>query len=201
MFSMNSPSYTPSRLVRLLVIHCAATPNDRDLFSGKPGTPGFRTPIMEIDDWHAARDFQRSSYWRGRQNSALRAVGYHYVIGRNGALFSGRHHDEIGAHAMGWNAESLGICLLGTDRYTAFQWEALAANVRALARHYEIPLAPPLLTRRGAKGVIERRGVCGHGTLPGHNKVCPGFSVADWLANGLQPLADHTDGPLVKVPS
>ncbi len=124
----------PSRNIRLIVIHCSASPNERSLFTGKAGTPGFRDPVHEIDAWHKQRAFKRDTYWRGRQNSSLEAIGYHYVIARNGALFTGRHEDEPGAHVAGWNAPSLGICLVGTDKFTDLQWAQLALTVSGLAK-------------------------------------------------------------------
>lgn len=179
------------RDIRLLVLHCSASPNDRSLFSGKYGTPGWRTPATEIDAWHKARGFHRDTYWRGRQNPDLEAIGYHFLIARNGAVFTGRHEHELGAHAQGWNSVSLGICMVGTDQFTEVQWLALSANVSGLAKRYEIPLQPPKLGTANGKGLVLARGVVGHGKLPGHNKLCPGFDVAAWLAGGLKPLAGH----------
>jgi len=181
------------RPIRLIVLHCSATPNARTLFSGKSGTPGFRDPAMEIDAWHAARGFRRDTYWRGRQNAALKAIGYHYVVARNGALFTGRHEDEPGAHAEGWNQPSLGICLVGTDRYTEPQWRALHALVGGLCARLGIPAEPAALAEAAGKRRIIRPGVCGHRDLPGVAKACPGFDVAAWLAGGMAPLDGHVD--------
>lgn len=180
------------RPIRLIVIHCSASPNARTLFSGRYGEPGFRTPVMEIDAWHTARDFRRESYWRGRQNPSLESIGYHFVIARNGALFTGRHEDEPGAHAEHWNASSLGICLVGTDAFTPQQWLQLKATVEGLCWRYEIDLAAPKLVIQGHRQhIVVRPGVCGHGEIPSVDKACPGFSVADWLASGLAPMAAH----------
>jgi len=190
---MSTPAnpLAPARNIRLIVIHCAATPNGRTLFSGKPGTPGWRDPAIEIDLWHKQAGFQRDTYWRGRQNGRLAHIGYHYVIARNAAVFTGRHDDEPGAHAAGWNAASLGVCLVGMDQYTRLQWAQLAQTVGGLARRLNIPLAPPVLAVRDGKRYITTPGICGHRELPGVAKTCPGFSVKDWLTGGLQALAGH----------
>lgn len=178
-----------SRTIRLIVVHCSATPNDRTLFTGKYGTPGFRDPSQEIDAWHAARGFRRDSYWRGLQNPRLQAIGYHYVIARNGALFTGRHVDEAGAHAEGWNAPSLGICLVGTDRFTPQQWLQLKEVVTLMAQKYGIPLAPPVFAGdKDDTRYLRVTGVCGHRDLPGAGKSCPGFNVRDWLAKGMSAM-------------
>lgn len=170
---------TTPRAIKLLVVHCSASPNDRTLFEGKYGTPGFRNPAQVIDRWHAERGFHRSSYWRGRQEPSLAAIGYHYVIARNGAVFSGRHIDEVGAHAQGWNQYSLGICLVGIDQFEEVQLLALRKNLELLAKRHEIPLAPPRFGQRPGWPAVP--GVCGHRDLPGVAKACPGFDVAAWM--------------------
>lgn len=180
------------RLIRLFVIHCSASPNERTLFSGHYGAPGFRDPAMEIDAWHKARGFHRDTYWRGRQNPGLEAIGYHYVIARNGALFTGRHEDEVPAQAEGWNSNAIGLCLVGTDAFTPQQWLQLKATVEGVCKRLEIPLAPPKLIIQGdTRHIVARAGVCGHRDIPGVAKACPGFSVSDWLAGGMAPLAGH----------
>lgn len=173
------------RPIRLIVIHCSDSQNGRSLFSGVPGTPGFRDPAMEIDAWHRERGFHRDTYWRGRQNAALSAIGYHYVIGRNGALFTGRHEEERGAHAQGWNMHSIGLCLVGTDVFTPHQYAQLRRTLEGLAERLAVPLAPPVLATLDGKGVVRQAGVCGHRDLPGHRKACPGFDVGTWLAGGM----------------
>lgn len=175
------------RNVRLLVIHCSASPDERTLFTGHYWEPGFRTPVMEIDAWHKARGFQRDTYWRGRLNPSLEAIGYHYVIARNGALFTGRHEDEPGAHAEGWNAPSLGLCLVGTQRFAPEQWLQLKATVEGLAKRHDIPLLSPHLVVQGRHRMVVHGGICGHRDLPEVVKACPGFDVAAWLADGMTP--------------
>jgi N-acetylmuramoyl-L-alanine amidase len=169
------------REIKLIVIHCSASPNDRTLFTGKAGKPGFRTPAEEIDAWHKARAFTRSSYWRGRQNAHLTSIGYHFLIARNGAVFTGRHEDEVGAHATGWNSQSIGICMVGTDQFTAEQWAALRSSVDGIAGKYKVPIAPPVLKVVERKGFVVTAGICGHRDLPGVAKECPGFDVTKWI--------------------
>lgn len=192
--AMPAPTYVPApaRNIRLIVIHCSASPNERTLFSGKYGTPGFIDPVHEIDAWHKVRGFHRETYWRGRQNSTLEAIGYHFVIARNAALFTGRHEDEPGAHVEGWNAASLGICLVGTDRFTDLQWAQLAQTVSGLAKRLNIPLIPPTLDIVDGKRYVRTPGICGHNEIPGVAKTCPGFSVKHWLAGGMKALSEHT---------
>lgn len=161
------------RSVNLIVVHCSASPN------------GARLTAAEIDGWHKARGFKRLDAFRARQNPSLGSIGYHFVLRVNGAIETGRHLDEVGAHVMGNNKTSIGVCMVGLDRFTPIQWERLAANIGGLLRTY--PNAR----------------VCGHRDLsPDQDndglvepwewlKICPGFSVADWLANAMQPLPAH----------
>lgn len=182
-----------TRRIDLLVIHCSATPNGR------------WTSTLDIDHWHRQRGFQRKAAARSQYSPALTSIGYHWVIYPNGARATGRHPDEAGAHARGVNERSLGVCLIGTDRYSEAQWEAVADQVRFLALKFDIPLRFADTARFGEVA----RGICGHRDLsPDLNrngvvepaewlKTCPGFSVRDWLASGMQAPAGHV---LLEVP-
>lgn len=150
-----------TRQITGIVIHCAATPNGR------------WHDVFDIDKWHQERGFQRSDDFRLKFNADLLAIGYHFVIYTNGGIAAGRHVDEVGSHAQGYNSRSLGICLIGTDKFTINQWESLRGNINSLQK-----LWPEVR-------------MTGHRDLPGVHKACPGFSVADWLKSGMAPLVDH----------
>ncbi|MDP1681063.1 MAG: N-acetylmuramoyl-L-alanine amidase [Burkholderiales bacterium] len=173
------------RAIKLIIIHCSATANGDTLFRSSPGGPGLVAPVVVIDRMHRARKFQRADIWRNRQNPGLTSIGYHFVVYTNGAVASARHLEEIGAHVKGYNANSIGICMIGTDSYERVQWKALAALVIGLLKTY--PNAR----------------VCGHrdlspdsdndGTVEPHEwlKTCPGFDVKTWVDGGMSPLAGH----------
>ena len=55
-----------------------------------------------IREWHLQRGFND--------------IGYHYLIRRDGELEHGRDVHEEGAHAMGMNHDSVGICFEGDFR-------------------------------------------------------------------------------------
>lgn len=76
------------RNIQYLIIHCADTPDDRDI------------DIAEVRRWH-----MKERKWAD--------VGYHYFIKRNGVIEKGRSEDIAGAHTSGYNSISLGICLAG----------------------------------------------------------------------------------------
>lgn len=170
-----------SRTIDLIVIHCAATPNGKAI-GHRPGKPA----ASYIDVWHSARGFRRADAARSAFNPQLYAIGYHFVIDADGSIGTGRAESEVGAHVQGHNAHSLGVCMAGTDKFTCFQWVALETQVRSLKQRYpqarivgHRDLSPDL----DGDGAVEPRE---------WTKTCPGFSVADWLANGMRPLADHT---------
>lgn len=179
------------RPINLIVIHCSASPNDDRLFRGSPGAPGLLNPAEVIDAWHVERGFKRSDEWRARQNKDLQAIGYHYVIGRDGTVFTGRHVDEIGAHAKGYNQRSIGICLVGTDSFSTEQWTALghlvtAEVARVTGRNGPGDRNNPLVKSACPAWAAERGIViCGHRDLPNVHKTCPGFDVEQWLAMGM----------------
>jgi len=186
----------PERFVDLLVIHCAATPNGGSLFIGKPGDDHFMTPDLVIDIGHVKRGFRRAETWRKRFNPGLVAIGYHFLIGANGALYTGRHIDEIGSHAhisgKTYNQRSLGISMLGTDRFTLAQWERLAQLVAVLQRKYEKVQDFKIVGHRDLSPDLDDDGVVEEVEWL---KICPGFDVAAWLANGMRPDPAHVFDP------
>lgn len=162
-----------ARKIDTIIIHCSDSPNGRTLFSGKLGDKSFVTPVQEIDRWHAQRGFERRPEWRRLHNPSLSSIGYHFVIYTRGAVATGRHVDEVGAHCQGYNATSLGICLIGKDAFTASQWLALKQLVESLKKTY--PAAH----------------VIAHHDL-NSSKTCPNFNVAAWLESGMNPIATQT---------
>ncbi len=107
------------RKINRIIIHCSATPEDKDF------------TVQQIDQWHRQRGF--------------RCIGYHFVIYRDGSVHEGRPIEEIGAHCKGYNANSIGICYIGgcaadgktpKDTRTEAQRLALIALVRKLKAKY-----------------------------------------------------------------
>ncbi|MBI2278163.1 MAG: N-acetylmuramoyl-L-alanine amidase [Dechloromonas sp.] len=178
------------RTINLIVIHCSASRDDDSLYRGSVGTPGFLNPAQVIDAWHHAppHEFQRTDDWRQRQNPDLAAIGYHYVIGRDGTVFTGRHVDEVGAHAKGYNQRSIGICLVGLEAFSAAQWDTLAHLVTAeVARitGYNSPANRSNPLSRASAARQRDILICGHRDLPNVHKTCPGFDVEQWLTLGM----------------
>ena len=128
-----------------------------------------------IDQWHVKRG------WNG--------IGYHFVILIGGQTVEGRSIERVGAHVEGSNANSIGICMVGTDKFDTKQWRSLAALVRRLQADY--PAADVLGHRdyspdKNGDGLIQ----------PWEwTKTCPGFDVQDWLLAGMEPLFANVYNP------
>ncbi len=165
---------SPQRPVDLIVIHCSASPN------------GAHVTSEQIDAWHQARGLHRDPAQIGFNEPKLKHIGYHYVIGVQGVCRMGRAEREIGAHVFGFNRKSIGICMVGTDRYTRSQWDTLKGLVTGvLQRHPGARVAGhrDLSPDVNGDGLVQRWEWL---------KTCPGFDVATWLAGGMAPLAEHT---------
>jgi len=136
--------------------------------------------LKNINGWHAARGFARLVKWRQIHNSHLSSIGYHFVISASGLVSTGRHIDEIGAHAKGFNANSIGICMVGLDAFSQAQWDELKKLVEQLLGKYP-----------------EAR-VAGHCEL-NKLKTCPNFFVPKWMEGKRAALADHLYTPKEKA--
>lgn len=174
--SAPAPIAPPTRAIRVAVIHCSASAN------GKPLT------VQELDRWHKLRGFRRDPKLIGFNAPELKHIGYHFVIDVDGNVTSCRGEREMGAHVQGYNQDSLGICLVGTDAFTAAQWRALRNLVTGLqVRHRGIKVKGhrDFSPDQNANGIIEPFEWL---------KTCPGFDVAGWLADKMQPPAGHVWG-------
>ena len=114
---LDPAEYLP-REIKLIVIHCSATR------CNVPFTPA------ELEACHRARGFN--------------GTGYHFYITRDGRIHHTRPLEQIGAHALGFNLHSIGICYEGglspegkpTDTRTTFQRMALIDTLRILKKLY-----------------------------------------------------------------
>jgi N-acetylmuramoyl-L-alanine amidase len=186
------------RTISLIVVHCSATANGDALFKGVAGRPGFETAADRIDQMHAARGFRRDAAAAKLWNPSTPHIGYHFVIACNGAVFTGRSLDEVGAHVQGHNSHSVGICMTGTSAFTPDQFRSLEAVLRQLNKSLGVPLAAPRVAKRASDTTLID-GVCGHRDLsPDLNgdgrvtsnewvKTCPGFDIVDYIRNQFVP--------------
>lgn len=75
------------RKITKIIVHCTATPE------GKNYT------VDTIRKWHIAKGWSD--------------IGYHYVIYLDGSVHKGRDEKIVGAHCLGQNANSIGVCYVG----------------------------------------------------------------------------------------
>jgi N-acetylmuramoyl-L-alanine amidase len=75
------------RKINEIIVHCSATP------AGKPYT------VEDIDKWHRQRGFD--------------GIGYHFVVYLDGSVHKGRSLEKVGAHCLGHNKNSIGVCYVG----------------------------------------------------------------------------------------
>jgi N-acetylmuramoyl-L-alanine amidase len=77
------------RKINAIIIHCSATPADRDY------------TVANLERDHKARGFK--------------AIGYHRYIKKDGTVYVGRPYEQIGAHVgdLGRNSDTIGICYEG----------------------------------------------------------------------------------------
>ena len=144
------------REIKNIIIHCSASKD------GKPFT------VRDCDSWHIERGFRRKDEWREQFNPGLFAIGYHYWINIDGAVQTGRHLDEVGAHVSGMNAKSIGICMCGNGKFTKTQWAMLKVLVMDLKNKY--PAANILGHYQCPTGITQ-------------GKLCPEFDVTSWQAD------------------
>ena len=130
------------RRIDKIIVHCTATPAGREV------------TVADVKAWHKARGF--------------RTIGYHYLVYLDGTVHAGRRESEVGAHCLGQNARSIGVCYVGgldtatgepRDTRTPAQRRALRELVEALCRRY------PSATVHGHREFAA--------------KACPCFDIAD----------------------
>lgn len=130
------------RKINRIIVHCSATAEGKDY------------TVADIDRWHRERGFN--------------CIGYHYVVYRDGTVHAGRPVEQIGAHCLGYNNHSIGVCYIGgcaadghtpKDTRTEAQRQSLRALVAQLQKQYP--------------------GATVHGHYEFANKACPSFKICD----------------------
>ena len=134
------------RTINEIIVHCSATPEGRNV------------TVKDIDTWHRQRGF--------------RCIGYHYVIYLDGSVHVGRPESQVGAHCLGHNSHSIGVCYIGgvakdgktpKDTRTDAQKESLIKLIKELKAKYP-------------KATV-------HGHREYANKACPCFDAKNEYKN------------------
>ncbi len=139
------------RKITKILIHCSDSPDARD-----------SVDASVIRSWHLERGFTD--------------IGYHAVVLRGGEVEVGRPESVLGAHCVGHNRASLGVCWVGRDAPTAKQYTALTDWVADRCVQYSIDAAQVLGHREAA---------------PMGGKTCPNLNMGELrthVANRIQSL-------------
>ena len=125
-----------SSSIKFLIVHCSDTDNDKNLNA------------IDIHKMHL------NFGWDG--------IGYHKIILRSGKIENGRPEYWIGAHVKGKNGISLGVCLVGCNKFTNEQFVSLKKILEEWKQKY--PQAK----------------IIGHCDSGDTHKTCPNFDVISW---------------------
>lgn len=122
--------------IKFLIVHCSDTANNENLTA------------KDIHKMHLGFG------WDG--------IGYHKVICRSGEIQEGRPDFWKGAHVKGKNDISLGVCLIGRDKFTVEQFNSLTKVLKTW------------------KSIYPNASIIGHCDVGDTNKTCPNFDVIAW---------------------
>lgn len=101
------------RIIKMIIIHHSASP--------------VSTTVHQIDTWHKDRG------WK--------CIGYHFVCLEDGTIAEGRNINRRGAHTLGYNKHSIGICVTGNfqDYHCPKpRFDKLMAFVGELIKQYDL---------------------------------------------------------------
>lgn len=128
------------RNITEIIVHCSATPAGREVHAA------------DIDRYHRLRGFS--------------GIGYHYLVTADGAVETGRPDDQVGAHCLHHNKNSIGVCYVGgLDAVTM-----LPADTRTPAQREALIKLLSRLRARYPKAVI-------HAHRDFADKACPCFDA------------------------
>ncbi|MGK5449661.1 peptidoglycan recognition protein family protein, partial [Streptomyces radiopugnans] len=177
--SPEEPVYLPGEKIKAVVVHHTAESNSYTCDQAPAVVRG-------IYAYHV-----RTLGWRD--------IGYNFLVDKCGRIYEGRKggvdRPVMGAHAYGFNAETIGISILGTYTDTAASTAALTSVARVaawkLGQYGVAPNGTATLTAgdagRNYSGKTWAKGAqlsfpAVHGHRDGYNTQCPGNRLYDQLA-------------------
>ena len=139
------------RVIDKIIIHCSATIEGKN-YSAK-----------DVEAWHKER--------------GMKKIGYHFVINLDGLCEKGRSIEEIGAHCIRQNENSIGICYIGgLDKNGCPKDTRTAAQVRSMDNLLKDLLKELRFIQPGLKITV-------HGHREYANKACPCFDARQEYIN------------------
>ena len=138
------------RKINEIIVHCSATREGQEI------------SVDTIRQWHIRRGWSD--------------IGYHFVIYLDGSVHEGRPLERIGAHTIGHNRNSIGVCYIGgmNKEYTK------AKDTRTTAQKES--LKNLLMSYKNKYKDIK---IYGHRDFA--NKACPSFDATSeykWISDG-----------------
>lgn len=129
-----------------IFVHCSAT------------KPSMDVGVREISQWH------KELGWL--------AIGYHFVIRRDGTIEEGRPVGVVGSHVKDWNSKSVGVCLVGgIDDKGKFEANFTPAQMHSLKEKLA-----------DLKDMYPDAEIKAHHDIA--PKACPSFNLSHWLKTG-----------------
>ena len=129
------------RKINEIIVHCTATKAGQDFH------------VADVRRWHLQRNFSD--------------IGYHFLVCLDGSIERGRPLEKIGAHCLGHNANSIGVCYVGglslegqpSDTRTPEQRASLLKLLKQLKLSY------PCVTIHGHRDFAAKACPCFDATL------------------------------------
>lgn len=148
------------RKINLLVGHCSASDNPD------------QANVDAIKHLHTANKKTKIKWGKYETfGFGWADIGYHYIITPDGKRHIGRPIEKAGAHAKGFNQNSIGICLIGDKNFTQAQFDEFKVLVEELLSTFNL-------------SIID---VVGHRDL-NNKKTCPNFNIHEVL--GYKEVSD-----------
>ena len=134
------------RRINEIIIHCTATPEYKHY------------TVSDIRKWHTTPISKGGRGWSD--------IGYHYIVYLDGTVMEGRDVDIAGAHCVGHNSHSIGVCYVGgIDRDTK----------EAKDTRTELQKNALLNLLMDLKKLYKNVSIYGHRDFA--NKACPSFDA------------------------
>ena len=145
--------FKPRQATDAIFVHCSATPPTMDI--------GRET----IEMWH-------------KQQGWL-AIGYHFIIKRDGTVEEGRPVNVVGSHVKDWNSRSVGVCIVGgIDANGKFEANFTQAQMNSLRNKLS-----------DLKSLYPQAEIKAHHDVA--PKACPSFDLQHWLSTSELVTSDR----------
>lgn len=113
--------------VKKIIIHCSASDHEDD------------DSLEAIRNLHISPKSTAIEWGKFKTGGkGFEAIGYHFVITKDGVNHVGRIEALQGAHTLGQNHDSIAICLTGDTKFSLAQFRTLLRVLDVLKHKYEL---------------------------------------------------------------